>query len=396
MSQFRTSDPDYNSLKVRSTVLEQMKGVPKRLDEQFVEAPTYRGPERRRAPRSSIDPVRRGFKHTVLLQPESIPDAARMASSINADMVAFCRSALERDIPGYADVIVSLSRGRQLDRLVPEQDVAFMVATGQTANGGTHDSFFRIRRLSHDSPAGFLVGLFRALELLKADVKEIATDLTDAQLAQIADGLRLSIAAALNIDLMLPVLRWERGDAIATEQTSLHRWLRGHHIFAALTQGLVFGMRNIQSAYDQLDHVALIQNAELCTVLLTASARSFELTGDFPEGAYKESIRYAMEPPYQPVGFSGLLSLDHRELVSQMRSAKQALEHLGAVAPESRDAMMGALGQVYDSHKHVCARFVGTDRASLLMAKDVGRSAVEQIDRFKAMRMKAFGCPMSR
>jgi hypothetical protein len=164
------------------------------------------------------------------------------------------------------------------------------------------------------------------------------------------------------------------------------RWIRGHQIFAPLTQGLIFSLDALEAARDIGES---FEAAALCRALLLASARALEFAGDFPVEIYRESIRASMETPYLPKGFSGLLSADHRRFVAKMRVLRPAIERLKTMAPKAHAGVVAALAQVYESHKFVCDRFVGSDEASLLMASDCSRSAVEQIDRFKQMRLRA-------
>jgi hypothetical protein len=167
--------------------------------------------------------------------------------------------------------------------------------------------------------------------------------------------------------------------------------MRGHQIFTALSQGLIVGVNALQAATAAQDTPARDAAADLMATAMEACGRALEFTGDFRVEAYEDLIRASMSPPNQPEGFSGLLSVDHRELVFRLKAARPAIDRLRAEDPDRHAKVVDALTGVYDRHKHVCAKFVGTQRASLLMAEDRGRSGVDQLERFKITRLRQLG-----
>jgi hypothetical protein len=158
-----------------------------------------------------------------------------------------------------------------------------------------------------------------------------------------------------------------------------------------LSQGLIVAVNALEAATTAQDTVGRNAAADLMAAAMEACGRALEFTGDFQVEVYDELIRANMSPPHQPEGFSGLLSVDHRELVFRLKAARPAIDRLRAEDPERHAKVVDALAGVYDRHKHVCAKFVGTQRASLLMAEERGRSGVDQLERFKNSRLRQLG-----
>jgi len=270
-------------------------------------------------------------------------------------------------------------------------DLAAMIEAGEPADSDVHDAFFNIARSQNDHPAQILISLFQSRSALWDDLAETPSSLPDADLAIIDLGLSATLAALLGAPSLSPlspprvVLTARRQDPIP------RRWMRGHQIFTALSQGLIVGVNALQAATAAQDTPARDAAADLIATAMEACGRTLEFTGDFRVEAYEDLIRASMSPPNQPEGFSGLLSVDHRELVFRLKAARPAIDRLRAEDPDRHARMVDALTGVYDRHKHVCAKFVGTQRASLLMAEERGRSGVDQLERFKITRLRQLG-----
>jgi hypothetical protein len=96
-----------------------------------------------------------------------------------------------------------------------------------------------------------------------------------------------------------------------------------------------------------------------------------------------------MSPPAAPICLSGLMSVDHRYFVQLIGRMKPALRLLREQEPLRHRQIHDGMASVYDSHIHVCERFVG-DRPSLLTAGRTEKSGPELIEHFKRMRLKPF------
>lgn len=338
---------------------------------------------------SPIAASRHGVPILALPEPQDIPNRQGLIASIPESVLDVCRRDCARPRSRYGRAMAALGARLPCAPRGRRSHGAYLVDTKQPADIDTHDEFFRIRRVDAAPGEAFLLGLFKSLLILERDLAETPTALSDERLAVLAGALQETLAAALGSQAAAPLGLARREEPAPTDHAG-KRWIRGHQIFAALSQGMIFALNAMEQADLGGDTARMGEAAGLSATLLSASAVSLELTGDFPEAYYREVVRVGMESPFLPRGFSGLLSGDHRHLVGQMKRLRPTIDRLRERQPEKHARIYEALGAVYASHRHVCARFVGAEQSSLLMAPTAGRSAVEQIDRFKAMRLRSW------
>jgi hypothetical protein len=380
---------DQGRARVRGETLARMVDLPTRLDGDLADgAPRAR---RRLHPRREtyMDRARKDLPVVVYLAPNQLPNADAIIAALGEGGRRRCLQALMS-----ADFDLALATLTTMTPAPGErrpQDLAGMIETGEPANLEVHDAFFNIARAGHDHPAQLIKSQFEALAALRADLAEAPSSLEDAGLATLDLGLRAGLAAMLGAPApgSFPPARRHAGPGF--EDAVCRRWIRGHQIFTALSQGLIFAVAAFAAADAREDRAGLASAADLIAVLMDACGHALAFTGDFEGDAYERLIRPNMAPPHQPDGFSGLLSADHRELVFGLKANRPAMERFRAADPGRHARIVDALAGVYDQHKHVCARFVGADRASLLMAPERGRSGVEQLERFKTARLRNLG-----
>jgi hypothetical protein len=337
-----------------------------------------------------MDRCRETLTVVVYPPPGAIPDSATVCASLEPQVRALCHSALAS--PGeVATAVRALTALTPPSASPPAIDLAAMIEAGEPANLDVHDAFFNIARSGHDHPAQILISLFQSRSALWDDLADTPSSLSDGDLAIIDGGLSATLAALLGAPS--PALSAPpRNVTTALRQDPIpRRWIRGHQIFTALSQGLIVAVNALEATTTAQDTVGRSAAADLMAAALEACGRALEFTGDFRVDVYDELIRANMSPPHQPEGFSGLLSADHRELVFRLKAARPAIDRLRAEDPERHAKVVDALAGVYDRHKHVCAKFVGTQRASLLMAEERGRSGVDQLERFKVTRLRQLG-----
>jgi hypothetical protein len=178
-----------------------------------------------------------------------------------------------------------------------------------------------------------------------------------------------------------------RIEAIPAER-AVQRWLRGHQIFAVITQGLIVVVQALARAARQGDAPRVEAQVWCLARLYQASAAAFRFTADFPRAHYEGLIRPSMSEPHAPAGFSGTLSPDHACLVRALMAAQPALDLAARVCPDAHTAARQALGAMYADHKLVCARLAGLDqpsiRSSTLTAER--HASGELLDRFHERR----------
>jgi hypothetical protein len=182
-----------------------------------------------------------------------------------------------------------------------------------------------------------------------------------------------------------PLLRWHLDPD--------RRWRIGHHVFFALTQGVIIALSCFRQACADEDIDLAARMLRLATRLLAASAAAFVFTAEFSAAQYHAQVRPSMEPPGVSAGFSGLMSPDHHYLVKLLGVLRPQLRDLPSpLAPAHRSFVM-AMGTVYEAHKYVCARFGGDRSASLRMSEASTVSAVEVIHGLKIARTKLVRSP---
>lgn len=251
-----------------------------------------------------------------------------------------------------------------------------------------HDAFFHVRRVEQDSPGVFVRAILSARllflnEVMAAEVT-ISTDHLDLIDRGFADLLSCLFRGGVN---ELPsVTKWH---LCGETCDPMQRWVHGHLVFAALTQGLILSFRSLGQAFRAGKTEDIHKWADLSISLLKASGAAFVFTGDFAPGEYENTIRPSMTPPISAIGLSGLMSADHRYMAQTIRDMRPVLKALADHEPERHDRIAEAINGVYDSHIHVCERFVGA-RPSILTAGRTERSGPSLIEQFKTLRLKPF------
>ena len=149
-------------------------------------------------------------------------------------------------------------------------------------------------------------------------------------------------------------------------------------------------LQDMEGALDEgrTDDVAAA--LELVTVLMEGSAIAFQFAADFAPAQYRDTVRPTMMPPLAPEGLSGVLSADDRCLQQVLNRLKPRLKQVQLVEADRYRRFVTAFQQAYDDHIHVCSRFVGRKEPSLLMKAGDDKSAVQQLEHFKRLRMKVF------
>jgi hypothetical protein len=175
--------------------------------------------------------------------------------------------------------------------------------------------------------------------------------------------------------------------AAEEQHSALSRWIRGHHMFMVLIQGLVTSFSSFQREVQagRIDQARDSLRAATC--LMVASGVALRFTGDFKYSAYEREVRPTLMPPIAPEGLTGLYWRDHEYLIAFLTKARALFTSLDPSLREQLHSFHEALKETYDSHKVVCASFVGTERPSLLMATRTQKSAVETLDHFKRVRL---------
>ena len=260
--------------------------------------------------------------------------------------------------------------------------------TKASSDDNAHDEYFYVRRLGGPSPDLFLHSILKANWILFRDCQDSAFTIAADKLNLLDQSLNelLGFALGLPVGVTPRVTQWKSLDSIVH---SMQRWIRGHQIFAVLTQGLIAAFVELRRGLRKMDEATVATAVDLGELLLRASAVALEFTGDFPQQDYTDIIRPSMTPPLVPETFSGLLSVDHRFFVQLMREMKPALDALSQYPAAYHERIASAVATVYDSHRFVCDRLVGKC-PSLMMSSGSKKTGAEQIEKFKHLRLKVF------
>lgn len=329
-----------------------------------------------------------------ILRPPDIPTLEAFSPGIDPDFRQACLA-----IGGDGAVASNSNVAHEIGVLLDDFPIInIREHSGAAANrdDSSHDDFFRIRRVEGHSYGIFVRTIIRAARVLSRDVDEAPVTLAPARL----DAIDRALSDLLSCVLGAPardgarVTQWKtRGG----RHRPMQRWVRGHQVFAAITQGLIFAFQEIgvQAHNENVGDCGHL--VDLAITLLAGAAAALEFTGDFPPEDYSDIIRPSMRPPFVSETFSGLLSIDHRHFVKTLRASKPALDVIRERDTFRHDRLSQAVSNVYESHKFVCERFVGK-LPSLRLETSSSKSGVEQLEHFRTLRMKAFepGSPAER
>jgi hypothetical protein len=322
-----------------------------------------------------------------VLQPQTIPTTISLSSWRNPQIKERF-SALHLADGGWICNVAAAESFSDLIADFPQRSFS-LAQSDSSADDEIHDEFFSVKRVDGDRADIFVEMLIRANWMLFADIEQTPFAVERAKLDTIDAAFRMLTAWVLGTPGR-PVSRVTTWTSSGTDRQSMQRWIRGHQIFAALTQGLIAAFTELKSALIADDAGPTMgATVDLAVALLHGAGASFEFTGDMPSDDYMTIIRPSMTPPLVPDSFSGLLSSDHRVLVGMLRGMKPLLDSLHERRPEAHARIADALSEVYDSHRFVCERLVGKS-PSLMMSTVSTKTGGDQIEKFKRLRMKAF------
>jgi hypothetical protein len=258
------------------------------------------------------------------------------------------------------------------------------------ADDAALDSYFGIVRVEGDAPRIFLRSVLQANLILLEEVNEGGSSLDEAELHKLDDALAAVVSHVLGLrrDPPARVDVWSRAPTRASDPT--RRWIRGHHVFVMLTQSLILALQDVEDALLADRTSDLAAALDLATLLMEGTAVAFKFTGDFAPAQYRDTVRPTMMPPLALEGLSGVLSPDHKQLLQILGRLKPRLKDLQLSARDGYSRFVTAFRAAYDDHIHVCSRFVGSKEPSLLMKAGEEKSAVQQLEYFKRLRMKVF------
>lgn len=311
----------------------------------------------------------------------------------------------EGDVAGYAELArrvgASQSAGEVLDRLrsLPTCPKAMGLSQERRREGTlavtysyaedleAHDRYFEVHRIDPPLRGAVAHSAFVVYRSLIEEASYAGTRTSWAEWAALTATVQTLIC-------------WYVGEGAADQEpwvskpASLRpridpyrRWRIGHHLFFVLTQGIIVALHCFHAALEEGDLAAAGHHLRTAGALLGGSAASFVFASEFGPRLYRGAVRPAMEPPFAPPAFSGLMSTDHRYLVSAFRELRPSVRALPAELAGDHERFLAGLHRSYGAHKLVCGRFGGDEGPSL--RKGAGTlTAVDVIHALKLSRMK--------
>ena len=330
----------------------------------------------------------------LLLSPEELPksyrDLQQRRTTETLALVNFSRSTRSSIQDVLREVRWSLSKLGEKE--FPSQATP-SVSEGSDSN--SHDEYCRIRRVEDPhSVYVFTRSVLKAYEELLEDTVAGGSSLTQQQwlaLRAAFECLLHLIAGSKSAGQMRPgqpLFDIKRVDTIWCDPLS--RWIRGHHVFLVLIQGLIVAMNCFVSAHAENSLEDSSSALELATLLMDGSSAALHYAGDFPASDYDETVRPTMMPPNVPPGMSGILARDHRHLIKLLQSHRTLFQEIQPGLRKKYQEFVTAFGCTYDAHKLVCAHFRGDERPSLLNG-NAAESGVELLDDLKSVRLRSLG-----
>ncbi len=255
------------------------------------------------------------------------------------------------------------------------------------ADLATHDRFFRIYRVGGPPVAVFLHSMLRAAALFHAEMAAEPAE-RRAYFGAVGAGFAALLAWLQGVPTAMLALEVEPMPLGASNCDPMTRWILGHQIFAALTQGLIMALQGFETAIAIGDTASAQTALGLAADLLAASAMAFRFACDFPPEAYRDVVRPSMMPPHIREGFSGLLSDDHRTLVQVLSRLRPLMAAAEIRFPDAHARLTRALQRVYDDHVLICARFGGAEAPSLRGQTCSHLSGVVQLEQYRHARLR--------
>jgi len=330
-----------------------------------------------------------------LLAPESLPRSREdcVARGDAAAAVAIARAC----VPGGSDASALIEAGRALARLnLDPRSLVVVTEDAHESDGNrSNDQAFGIVRVRGDLVPilvhSTLQGFVALLE--EAEAGGTTVDGADWRRLRGAFALLLQILSDGSVDPRaaatsgIDVAPVQPSQAAEPEHSALSRWTRGHHMFMVLIQGLITSFSSFQRevAAGRIDRAG--DSLRAATGLMAGAGVALRFTGDFAYSAYEREVRPTLMPPIAPDGLTGLYWRDHEYLIVFLTKARALFTTLDPALRGELHAFHEALKGTYDSHKAVCASFVGTERPSLLMATRTQKSAIETLEHFKRVRL---------
>jgi len=325
-----------------------------------------------------------------LLRPDDLP---RLRGELAADretarVFAPLGDALARRLDDDAVLAIAW---RALSELALDPDELVRVADdpAESFESRANDQSFSIVRVRGRASRILAHSAVESFALLVADARETGTDLDPEHWGRLRHAFTTMFALlAAGRAAVQPAGAIEPAAATSSAaRDALRRWTRGHYAFMAIVQGLIVILDDFEAAFESGDVPRMRDALTAAAAVMWGAESALRFAGDFAYAAYETAVRPTLMPPIAPPGMTGLYWRDHRHMIAVLARARRCFSQLG---PDLRPALadfQAAMAAAYESHKYVCASFVGDQRPSLLMASRSEKTAIETLDHFKTIRL---------
>lgn len=331
-----------------------------------------------------------------VLPPHRVPALLLLRSQLGASVLAgAARYAQQAAALSHAQAAAAL--GALCDQLPAGEEATDSSWASSTtcsledpvlADDEAHDRYFHMRRVTQAEGTAFLRSVLMAAQLFHREMDSDYAAQDAARFAAVGGGFAALLGQIAAVRLA-PVEHTAPDERAAPRTVDpMRRWVLGHQIFAALTQGIIFALQEFEAALPALEEHRARDALTLAADLMTASATAFRFTADFPPADYRDVVRPSMMSREVGEGFSGLLSVDHRRLVAVLVRTRPLMGEAARRLVVEHARLNLALTHVYGDHKFVCAQFGGTEQASLRCPQSSPLPAVEQLKRYQTARVE--------
>jgi hypothetical protein len=256
------------------------------------------------------------------------------------------------------------------------------------ADDATHDRYFHVHRINGPAGSTFLRSALLAAFMYHTEMARASGE-RSPEGDLIGNGFTTLLRYVCACEDSIPTAASFQAPAVVPDRDPMRRWVQGHQIFAALTQGIIFALQEFEAAMRTgLAETSARQAITVAAEMLRASGAAFRFTANFSPKAYREIVRPSMMSERLGEGFSGLLSADHRHMVAQFARLRAMMPQIARQLEPELHHLTAALNEVYENHKFVCARFDGSRIPSLRCPNASPLPGVEQLERYQRARLE--------
>jgi len=154
------------------------------------------------------------------------------------------------------------------------------------------------------------------------------------------------------------------GQPSADARRAVLRWKLGHQLFHLHLAAMNTLLVDARAALDAARWPELVERLDRLRVLYDAATATMRYAADFSQDTYERLIRPSMAPPFLSPGFSGVLNLEHEQMLERFRVLRRRFKKtqraggIPAAVGEAGARLWSAQSRNRKNHVLVCAKFV--------------------------------------